>query len=69
MVAFENVPENMTDVVLTMLVENISGFASDDFKLEVIRDFGVAVVTFQKPIGELLGGPASPGVCAPHPRI
>lgn len=50
MVAFENVPENMTDVVLTMLVENISGFTSDDFKLEVIRDFGVAVVTFQKPI-------------------
>ncbi|XP_052596401.1 protein mono-ADP-ribosyltransferase PARP14 [Peromyscus californicus insignis] len=50
MVVFENVPETVTDIVLSMLVENISGFASDDFKLEVIRDFGVAVVTFQKPI-------------------
>ncbi|XP_036059922.1 protein mono-ADP-ribosyltransferase PARP14 [Onychomys torridus] len=50
MVAFENVPENMTDFVLTMLVENVSGLTSDDFKLEVIRDFAVAVVTFQKPI-------------------
>ncbi|KAK7828036.1 hypothetical protein U0070_013662 [Myodes glareolus] len=50
MVAFENLPEKVTDIVLTMLVENISGFPSDDFKVEVIRDFGVAVVTFQKPI-------------------
>ncbi|XP_075808171.1 protein mono-ADP-ribosyltransferase PARP14-like [Microtus pennsylvanicus] len=51
MVAFENLPEKVTDIVLTFLVENISGFPSTDFKVEVIRDFGVAVVTFQKPIG------------------
>ncbi|KAK7828035.1 hypothetical protein U0070_013661 [Myodes glareolus] len=50
MVAFENLPEKVTDTVLTMLVENISGFRSDNFKVEVIRDFGIAVVTFQKPI-------------------
>ncbi|XP_038202663.1 protein mono-ADP-ribosyltransferase PARP14-like [Arvicola amphibius] len=50
MVAFENLPEKVTDIVLTILVENISGFPSEDFKMEVIRDFGVAVVTFQKPI-------------------
>ncbi|KAK7828030.1 hypothetical protein U0070_013656 [Myodes glareolus] len=50
MVVFENLPEKVTDIVLTMLVENISGFRSDDFKVEVIRDFGIAVVTFQKPI-------------------
>ncbi|XP_038202662.1 protein mono-ADP-ribosyltransferase PARP14 [Arvicola amphibius] len=50
MVAFENLPEKVTDIVLTILVENISGFPSEDFKVEVIRDFGVAVVTFQKPI-------------------
>nr|XP_048310122.1 protein mono-ADP-ribosyltransferase PARP14-like [Myodes glareolus] len=50
MVAFENLPEKVTDIVLTMLVENISGLPSDDFKVELIRDFGVAVVTFQKPI-------------------
>ncbi|XP_040606787.1 protein mono-ADP-ribosyltransferase PARP14 isoform X1 [Mesocricetus auratus] len=50
MVAFENLPEKVSDIVLTILVENISGLPSDDFKVEVIRDFGVAVVTFQKPI-------------------
>ncbi|XP_041529414.1 protein mono-ADP-ribosyltransferase PARP14-like [Microtus oregoni] len=50
MVAFENLPEKVTDIVLTFLVENISGFPCTDFKVEVIRDFGVAVVTFQKPI-------------------
>ncbi|KAM7321973.1 hypothetical protein ACRRTK_018814 [Alexandromys fortis] len=49
-VAFENLPEKVTDMVLTILVENISSFPSEDFKVEVIRDFGVAVVTFQKPI-------------------
>ena len=71
MVAFENLPEKVTDIVLTILVENISGFPSDDFKVEVIRDFGVAVVTFQKPIGEpqAQGGPASPGFCPPHLRV
>ncbi|XP_041529409.1 protein mono-ADP-ribosyltransferase PARP14-like [Microtus oregoni] len=50
MVVFENLPEKVTDIVLTFLVENISGLPSDDFKVEVIQDFGVAVVTFQKPI-------------------
>ncbi|XP_049978351.1 protein mono-ADP-ribosyltransferase PARP14-like [Alexandromys fortis] len=50
MVAFENLSEKVTDIVLTILVENISGFPSDDFKVEVIRDFGVAMVTFQRPI-------------------
>ncbi|XP_052014480.1 protein mono-ADP-ribosyltransferase PARP14 isoform X2 [Apodemus sylvaticus] len=50
MVAFENLPEKVSEMVLTFLVENISGLLSDDFKVEVIRDFAVAVVTFQKPI-------------------
>ncbi|XP_029400588.1 protein mono-ADP-ribosyltransferase PARP14 isoform X2 [Mus pahari] len=50
MVAFENLPERVSKMVLTFLVENISGLPSDDFKVEVIRDFAVAVVTFQKPI-------------------
>ncbi|XP_028608059.1 protein mono-ADP-ribosyltransferase PARP14 [Grammomys surdaster] len=50
MVAFENLPEKVSEMVLTFLVENISGLSSDDFKVEVIRDFAVAVVTFQKPI-------------------
>ncbi|GAB1300238.1 Protein mono-ADP-ribosyltransferase PARP14 [Apodemus speciosus] len=50
MVAFENLPEKVSEMVLTFLVENISGLSSDDFKVEVIRDFAVAVVTFEKPI-------------------
>lgn len=50
MVAFEKLPEKVSEIVLTFLVENISGLPSDDFKVELIRDFAVAVVTFQKPI-------------------
>ncbi|KAK7828045.1 hypothetical protein U0070_013671 [Myodes glareolus] len=50
MVTFENLPEKVTDIVLTILVENISGFSSEDFNVEVIQDIGIAVVTFQKPI-------------------
>ena len=36
MVVFENLPEKVTGIVLTILVENISGFPSDDFKVKVI---------------------------------
>ncbi|XP_036907370.1 protein mono-ADP-ribosyltransferase PARP14 [Sturnira hondurensis] len=50
LVAFGNLKENVTDVMLILLVENISGLSSDDFQVEVIRDFDVAVVTFQKHI-------------------
>ena len=53
LVAFENLKENVTDVMLILLVENISGLCSDDFQVEVIRDFDVAVVTFQKYIGKI----------------
>ncbi|KAF6385251.1 poly(ADP-ribose) polymerase family member 14 [Rhinolophus ferrumequinum] len=48
LVAFKNLQANVTDVMLILLVENISGLSSDDFQVEVIRDFDVAVVTFQK---------------------
>ncbi|CAI9175696.1 unnamed protein product [Rangifer tarandus platyrhynchus] len=47
LVAFENLMADVTDVMLLLLVENISGLTNDDFKLEFIRDFNVAVVTFQ----------------------
>nr|XP_021490328.1 poly [ADP-ribose] polymerase 14 [Meriones unguiculatus] len=50
MVVFENLPERVADIVLIILVENLSGLPSDDFKMEMIRDFNLAVVTFQKPI-------------------
>ncbi|VFV33379.1 poly polymerase 14 [Lynx pardinus] len=48
LVAFENLKANVTGIMLTLLVENISGLSNDDFQVEVIRDFDVAVVTFQK---------------------
>nr|XP_031536359.1 protein mono-ADP-ribosyltransferase PARP14 isoform X2 [Vicugna pacos] len=48
LVAFENVMANITDMILILLVENISGLSSDDFQVELIRDFNVAVVTFPK---------------------
>ncbi|XP_069331213.1 protein mono-ADP-ribosyltransferase PARP14-like [Eulemur rufifrons] len=50
LVAFENLKEKVTDTMLILLVENISGLSNDDFELEVIQDFGVAVVTFKKHI-------------------
>ncbi|KAM5276355.1 protein mono-ADP-ribosyltransferase PARP14 [Hipposideros larvatus] len=48
LVAFENLQANVTDMMLILLVENLSGLSSDDFQVEVIRDFDVAIVTFQK---------------------
>ncbi|XP_054569894.1 protein mono-ADP-ribosyltransferase PARP14-like [Eptesicus fuscus] len=48
LVAFENLKANVTDMMLTLLVENISGLSSDDFQVEVIRDFDVGIVTFRK---------------------
>ncbi|KFO38292.1 protein mono-ADP-ribosyltransferase PARP14 [Fukomys damarensis] len=48
LVAFENLKANVTDMMLTLLVENVSGLTSDDFQVEVIQDFRVAVVTFKK---------------------
>lgn len=48
LVAFENLKANVTDMMLILLVENISGLSSNDFQVEIIRDFEVGVVTFQK---------------------
>lgn len=53
LVAFENLKANVTDITLTLLVQNISGLSSDDFQVEVIRDFDVGVVTFRKYIGKM----------------
>ncbi|XP_048202718.1 protein mono-ADP-ribosyltransferase PARP14 isoform X4 [Perognathus longimembris pacificus] len=50
LVAFENLRANVTDMMLTLLVENISGLPSDDFQTEVNRDVDVAVVTLPKHI-------------------
>ncbi|XP_054985336.1 protein mono-ADP-ribosyltransferase PARP14 isoform X2 [Sorex araneus] len=48
LVVFENLKNNVNDIVLTLLVENVSGLSSGDFHIEIIQDFKVAVVTFHK---------------------
>ncbi|XP_016055419.1 PREDICTED: poly [ADP-ribose] polymerase 14 [Miniopterus natalensis] len=48
LVAFENLKAHVTDMMIILLVENISGLSSNDFQVEAIRDFDVAVVTFRK---------------------
>lgn len=53
LVAFENLQTKVTDDMLILLVENVSGLSSDDFQVEVLQDFEVAVVTFQKYIGKI----------------
>ncbi|XP_053420842.1 protein mono-ADP-ribosyltransferase PARP14 isoform X2 [Nycticebus coucang] len=50
LVAFENLKANVTDTMLILLVENISGLSNDEFDVEVIPDSDVAVVTFKKHI-------------------
>lgn len=52
LVAFENLHTNVTDMMLTLLVENVTGLTSDDFEVEIIRDFAVAVVAFKKHTGK-----------------
>lgn len=48
LVAFENLKANVTDIMLILLVETISGLTNGDFQVEILRDFDVAVVTFPK---------------------
>ncbi|KAM6223949.1 protein mono-ADP-ribosyltransferase PARP14 [Rhynchocyon petersi] len=52
LVAFEELKDNVTDLMVTLLVENVSGLSAnnDDFRVEIIRDLNVAVVVFQKHI-------------------
>ncbi|XP_036075687.1 protein mono-ADP-ribosyltransferase PARP14 isoform X2 [Rousettus aegyptiacus] len=65
LVVFENLNTNVTDIMLILLVENISGLSSDDFQVEVIRDFDVAVVTFLKYIDPV----KFVDVCATHHSV
>uniref|UniRef100_L7N1F5 Poly [ADP-ribose] polymerase n=1 Tax=Myotis lucifugus TaxID=59463 RepID=L7N1F5_MYOLU len=50
LVAFENLKANVTDMMLTWLVESISGLSSDDFEVEVIMDLKVILSTGYKDI-------------------
>ncbi|XP_027630021.1 protein mono-ADP-ribosyltransferase PARP14 isoform X2 [Tupaia chinensis] len=65
LVAFENLQTNVTEMMLIMLVENLSGLSSDDFRIEIIRDCDVAVVTFTKHIDAM----KFVEDCAKHRRV
>ncbi|XP_069576160.1 protein mono-ADP-ribosyltransferase PARP14-like [Brachyistius frenatus] len=61
-VVLENVSDGVSDELLSVLVENISGSDDGDFSLEVIRESSRAVVTFHDPAGVqrfLAAGPTS----------
>ncbi|XP_052423134.1 protein mono-ADP-ribosyltransferase PARP14 [Carassius gibelio] len=48
-VVLENLPDDVKQVVLTLLVENISGLSVNDFSMELIPELRKAVVTFINP--------------------
>uniref|UniRef100_A0A4X2K6E0 Macro domain-containing protein n=1 Tax=Vombatus ursinus TaxID=29139 RepID=A0A4X2K6E0_VOMUR len=52
LVVFKNIQDTMTEDLLTLLVENVSGFSETrgDFTIEIIPEAEVAVVTFMKTI-------------------
>ncbi len=52
-VVLENLPDDVNQDVLTLLVENISSLSENDFSMELIPELRKAVVTFKNPIGKL----------------
>ncbi|KAL1266729.1 hypothetical protein QQF64_002404 [Cirrhinus molitorella] len=48
-VVLENLPDDVTQDILTLLVENISRLSENDFSMELIPEFRKAVVTFKNP--------------------
>ncbi|XP_074857625.1 protein mono-ADP-ribosyltransferase PARP14-like isoform X2 [Carettochelys insculpta] len=51
LVVLENIAESVTELMLIMLLENISGLSGDeDFSMEMIPEINAAVVTFIKSI-------------------
>ncbi|XP_026129258.1 poly [ADP-ribose] polymerase 14-like isoform X3 [Carassius auratus] len=48
-VVLENLPEDVNQDVLTLLVENISGLSENDYRMELIPGLRKAVVTFKNP--------------------
>ncbi len=52
-VVLENLPDDVKQDVLTLLVENISSLSENDFIMELIPELRKAVVTFKNPSGKL----------------
>lgn len=50
-VVLENVPDDMTDDFLTLLVESFCGHSEVEHSLELISESNAAVVTFKDPSG------------------
>ncbi|KAK3549858.1 hypothetical protein QTP86_015477 [Hemibagrus guttatus] len=49
-VVLENVPEDMNEDFLMLLVESLSGYSEAELSLELISESNAAVVTFKEPI-------------------
>ncbi len=52
-VVLENLPDDVNQDVLTLLVENISSLSENDFSMELIPELRKAVVIFKNPNGKL----------------
>lgn len=52
-VVLENLPDEIKQDVLTLLVENITSLSENDFTMELIPELRKAVVTFKNPSGKL----------------
>lgn len=50
-VLLENVPDNISRDLLSMLVKNILGLDESCYSVEIIRESNRAVVTFNNPAG------------------
>ncbi len=51
-VVLENLPDDVKQNVLTLLVENICSIHENEFKMELIPELRKAVVTFKNPSGK-----------------
>ncbi len=51
-VVLENLPDDVKQDVLTLLVENICSIHENEFKMELIPELRKAVVTFKNPSGK-----------------
>lgn len=51
-VVLENLPEDVKQDILTLLVENISCLSENDFSMELIPGLRKAVVNFKNPSGK-----------------
>lgn len=50
-VVLENVPEDIKQEYLTLLIDSVCNYSGDEYSLEIIPESSTAVVTFNDPRG------------------